>query len=97
MKGLGAETANVFFAEAPEPTRAGERNLQDPAVRDSLEELGRVTSTNLLYWLAAADAKEGKKREAGPPGLASATPALSGAGPGQYWGGGPPGKPFGCC
>ena len=63
VKGLGAETANVFFAEAPEPTRAGERNLQDPAVRDSLEELGRVTSTNLLYWLAAADAKEGKKRE----------------------------------
>ena len=24
-------------------------------------------------------------------------PKLSGAGPGQYWGGGPPGKPFGCC
>ena len=24
-------------------------------------------------------------------------PKLSGAGPGQYWGGGPPGKPLGCC
>ena len=24
-------------------------------------------------------------------------PKLSGAGPGQYWGGGPPGKSFGCC
>ena len=24
-------------------------------------------------------------------------PKLSGAGPGQYWGGGPPGKTFGCC
>ena len=22
---------------------------------------------------------------------------LTVAGPGQYWGGGPPGKPFGCC
>ena len=25
------------------------------------------------------------------------TPKLTVAGPGQYWGGGPPGKPFGCC
>ena len=25
------------------------------------------------------------------------TPKLKVAGPGQYWGGGPPGKPFGCC
>ena len=25
------------------------------------------------------------------------TRKLSGARPGQYWGGGPPGKPFGCC
>ena len=24
-------------------------------------------------------------------------PKLSGTGPGQYWGGGPPGKPLGCC
>ena len=24
-------------------------------------------------------------------------PKLSGAGPGQYWGGGPPGKTLGCC
>ena len=24
-------------------------------------------------------------------------PKLSGAGPGQYWGGGPPGKSLGCC
>ena len=25
------------------------------------------------------------------------TPKLTVAGPGQYWGGGPPGKPLGCC
>ena len=25
------------------------------------------------------------------------TPKLTAAGPGQYWGGGPPGKSFGCC
>ena len=25
------------------------------------------------------------------------TPELTVAGPGQYWGGGPPGEPFGCC
>ena len=25
------------------------------------------------------------------------TPKLTVAGPGQYWGGGPPGKSFGCC
>ena len=25
------------------------------------------------------------------------TPKLTVAGPCQYWGGGPPGKPFGCC
>ena len=24
-------------------------------------------------------------------------PKLSGAGPGQYWGGGPPGNTLGCC
>ena len=30
------------------------------------------------------------------PGLIR-TRKLSGERPGQYWGGGPPGKPFGCC
>ena len=43
-----------------------------------------------------ADLIAGGHTATNPPDLFR-TPKLTVAGPGQYWGGGPPGKPFGCC